>query len=387
MATTRVADRQLLNTGIGSFSPSLLIPTVIHGNFPNGKFPSAYTTSSVSGYNDIYSVPAGKKALISDFFTTNVTGSSTVISPNIKISSTYYRLGSDYTENNSTYGHNYGMSQSRSAPIILNEGETFSINSTQSGVTFWLSVVEFDQVSPLNRADIRNWISGDNTLITVPTNKTISIGGIGHNQANNPGSSITGLLICNNSGSSRSLSSVNLVPFGDSPNSNNTFITTNTIFNTSIFSKYMHGNLNSGDYININLDHTGNSVFAWINYIETDLNPANITYPKNTKIITFVVHGDELGNRLSTKVVVPFNGYITKWNILSEELQFCQLDVKKNDISISPDQPYIDNTYYNSSNILTAWDTFVSEGDIFNISVEDKNSTGKITLQLVMEII
>ncbi len=239
----------------------------IPGHFPQCSFPPAYVIGAASGDNDLYTVPAQRKALIQDFIVTNVSGGAISYFPQIKIGATYFAIGKPLTEANNGFGHNYGMSQANnSQPIVLNAGEKFSVNCSGAGLSIWANIIEFDAYSPLSRADIRNWIAGNNTLLTVPVGRTIHIGSLGFTVSNNPSTTIQGINYFNNSGGSRSFTGIYIVPSGGSPAGNNTFATANTIGNGLGFTKFFPGCLHPSDSIVIDMDSGAAGQFMWCNY-------------------------------------------------------------------------------------------------------------------------
>jgi len=239
----------------------------IPGHYPQCIFPPAYINGAAAGDNDLYIVPAQRKALIQDFIVTNVSGGAINYFPQIKIGSTYYKIGQGLSEPHNGFGHNYGMSQSKNCqPIVLNAGEIFSVNCSDPGLTIWGNIIEFDAYSPLARAEIRNWTAGLNTLVTVPAGRTIHIGSIGFTVSNNPTTTIQGINYFNNSGASRTFNGIYIVPSGGAPAGNNTFATSNTIFNGLGFTKFFPGCLHPGDSIQIDMDSGAAGQFMWCNY-------------------------------------------------------------------------------------------------------------------------
>jgi hypothetical protein len=199
---------------------------------------------------------------------TNSTGGSISYYPEIKISATYYRIGSTSNESSGGIGHNYGMLPNRSQPILLDAGETFAVNSNAVGLTIWSNIIEFDNTAKLKRADLRTWATGENTLFTAPANKTVSFGLPGLTIANLPATQQTAICYVNGSGSSRTLSAIHIVPSGGSTNVNNQFAGSNTIGNGNAFGKFFYGNLNAGDSVVLVTDANTAGQFAWVNYWE-----------------------------------------------------------------------------------------------------------------------
>lgn len=237
------------------------------GNYPNVSFPAANVKNAVSGNNDLYTVPSGRKAVVLDYLATNNTGGTIQHYPQIKISGNYYRIGATQSDNPATLGHNYGMSGSRSAPILLNAGESFAVNASAVDLAIWAMIIEFDDSSLLARADLRTWSAGNNILFTVPAGKTVAMGFPGLTSANQPAQNITGVLYFNNTGSSRTISAIYFVKSGDSPGVQNQVAAPGSIGDKTVFSKNFPCNLEAGSTVVIALDSAAAGSFAWVNYI------------------------------------------------------------------------------------------------------------------------
>jgi hypothetical protein len=240
---------------------------IVPGQFPNLKYPAVRTSAAISGNNLLYTVPAGRKALVVDYIVSNSTASAIVNYPFVRIGGVDYRTGASFNEPANGWGHNYSFASSRSQPIVLNAGESFGVVTDAAGLTIWAHIIEFDELSPFSRADIRNWTAGANTLLLVPANKTIAIGAMGLTSGNLPAPNATGIVYFNASGATRTLSAINIVPFGEGVALANQFATTNNVFNNTLFSKFFHGNLAAGDSIVLTSDSDAAGQFAWCNYL------------------------------------------------------------------------------------------------------------------------
>jgi hypothetical protein len=193
-----------------------------------------------------------------------------------KATGAYVRLGSNTIENPGGIGHNFGSGAIKTIPIVLNAGETLSINSDGAHVTFWAHLIEFDATSPLARADIgisagTGWIAGDNELpITIAEGSTIGFGIPGFNQSNNPPSIITGFALINQSAAAVTYTGPFIVPAGAtpsaSPGSANQFAGGNTLFSGGTFFKYFPGGMAPGDTIVINSNSGATGQIGWTNY-------------------------------------------------------------------------------------------------------------------------
>lgn len=239
----------------------------LSGLFPAMKLPTARSFSLAVGENDLYTVPPGRKALYLDVMVTNPTGASISYYSSIKISGTYYRISTTISEPSQGIGHNFGLVASRGTPIVMNAGESISVNATATGMTAWAYIVEFDDASPLNRADLKTFASGNNTLYTVPTGKSIALGVPGITAANQPAFQMSGMVYMNGSGSTRTLTGIYLVPSGGNVSSSNQFAGLNTVTTNTGFSKFFFGGLAAGDQIIFVLDSNASGQYAWMNYV------------------------------------------------------------------------------------------------------------------------
>lgn len=252
-------------------NPALGISPAFPGYYPNAKSPSAVTLNSIVGNNDLYEVPVGKKALVYDYTATNSTAGTINHYPQLKIGATYYRIGTAVAEGSggTGQGHNYGMSSIRqSAPIVLNAGESFAVNTDAVGLSIWTHIIEFDASAPLSRATITNFVVGDNTLLTVSAGKTIVIGSQGFTSTNNPNANQNGIVYFNNSGASRTMGGIYLVPNGSSAVNANRFAASNVVINPAGFTKFLAGNIASLASIVMNIDSNAAGQIAWCNYQE-----------------------------------------------------------------------------------------------------------------------
>lgn len=121
------------------------------------KLVKGYTRIVTSGdINQVYSCPAGKKALI---FRVSASGTSTnSFTMYIGISSVNYRLNS------------YGF-QNPIPNFFIDSGQTFSISVNTNGINCWCNILEFDSTVPISINYLTSFINGNNTLYTCPANK------------------------------------------------------------------------------------------------------------------------------------------------------------------------------------------------------------------------
>lgn len=135
---------------------------------PNMKYAVAKTNVATAGNNDIYTVPAGKRAACFNTFFYNASAGTVGLSPTFKVSGTYYNRGGP--GNSSSAGTSGNMLLSS---IILEAGETLSYwASTTGAINTWSSVVEFDNTAIVKSVKTLNMATGDVLLYTCPAGKT-----------------------------------------------------------------------------------------------------------------------------------------------------------------------------------------------------------------------
>jgi len=148
-------------------------PFMAIGNIPllEYSFKGGIFEDLASGNNDLYTVPAGKKAVVLEPHRLyNNTGGSVSSYSQIKISGTYYRLGLAISQ-----GANSGGNVTFNNSIVLNAGESYSINTGSTGQSVFVSIVEFSDAVPVKRIGSFALASGDNTIYTVPANKKAAL--------------------------------------------------------------------------------------------------------------------------------------------------------------------------------------------------------------------
>lgn len=224
------------------------------------KFPVAYSINTPLGDTDLYTVPANRKALVIEVVFTNPAGNSGSVScdAEVKIAGVYHRF--DFATLGATVG-TYASVNSV-APFLLAAGETFAVNTDHAGLTVWPYIVEFDSSVPIFDARLLSLNAGNNTLFTVPANKTVSFVAF-PSAFNYP---LQGhVWYYNLSGSNRTVQ-INAVPNGGSPGVGN------AIFNGAVTQRQMaqpilYGGLAPGDFINVNTDVNTATQMAWVIYV------------------------------------------------------------------------------------------------------------------------
>lgn len=247
--------------GVATWQSSTSIPFA--GAMLTGvSFPVAASYSMASGDNDIYTVPLGKRAFIMTrvqaYNTTTVTVTSTY--PQAKISGVYYRLGGGFSlGSNASTNPNIMLSS-----IVLDGGESISVNTNGTGVSIWFSVIQFDSSNALRSSRILSLANGNNTLFTVPAGKTY----LNANFANNTGH-IFSAGFFNNTGISVNYS-IYVIPSGGSPEEKYKFYPTSAVANGSYsgsLSSTTLPNMSAGGMCVINSDSGSAGQFAWATYI------------------------------------------------------------------------------------------------------------------------
>jgi hypothetical protein len=166
---------------------------------------AANTTVDLSG-------PAsGKRWRVTSLISNHPLISNTIsVALQMKVSGTYYSVWTSLGVSLNT-----ASSISPHFPILEN-GQTLSVYTTVAGANIFISVIEFDDTSPLKSVNVLSLSSGDNTIYTCPSGYTSRILGRG------PGAGVLspkwpGVVgYENESGASRSVY-VNFVPVGGSP--------------------------------------------------------------------------------------------------------------------------------------------------------------------------
>lgn len=237
--------------------------------FPGGipltgaAYPQALIASTTAGDEDIYTVPAGKRALIMCAGLKNNSGVGNIIwYIQIKISSTYYRLTSNTTTGNGGVGEvNVGY--------IAEAGEIVAVNTTTNngGFVAVKMVVFDDSVKLFSAKKYGSWSAGDNTLYTVPSSTTafllstsittiIGTTGIGGQ---------TSIGVTNASGATRTYVE-KITPSGGSATSasgSNT-VTNGVRGNLTVLA----ANLGAADAFIVNTDASTDTQFVWLNVME-----------------------------------------------------------------------------------------------------------------------
>lgn len=222
---------------------------------------SAYVLGLGAGTTDLYTVPVGKKALVLEATYTNPQSSGQTITALAQYKSGGVYVSYDFVANASGQG-SYGVT-ALLAPMLLNAGESFSVNCDHAGLSIWPFILEFDAAAPINVARLSSFNVGDNTLLVTPASGMQLFPNLTGISAGNPlkGS----LFYFNNSGILRTIG-WNLVPSGGGTALANLIATGLAIGSPSISVKTFYGGLNVGDIISINTDSNITGQAAYVLY-------------------------------------------------------------------------------------------------------------------------
>ncbi|MDH7972889.1 hypothetical protein QH494_11895 [Sphingomonas sp. AR_OL41] len=242
------------------------LPTDGVADFPGRSLPVARMFQARAGANFLYAVPAGRKALIVDVYTTNPTSVMIVNTPSVEIGGHLFRIGVDQYAEPGIVGRNYGSGGARFAPILLNPGERLAVTASVGGETFWAVVIEFDAASPLARADLRTWRAGRNILFTMPADRSIAPGSPGSGEVSVGATATAGLTYVNGGEDQRTLGGIYIVPRGETVSATYQVVGRNRIAPHGVFSRSVPGGLAGGDTMMLMVDTAGGEQFAWFNY-------------------------------------------------------------------------------------------------------------------------
>lgn len=208
-------------------------------------------TASVAGDNDLYTVPAGKRAF-AILSTWNATGGTIAHFTEVKIGGVYYRTGAAIAGLNGTAGTPFYL-------IVLEAGQSFSLNCAALGLYIVGTVYEFDNTSALKSYMLTAFAVGDNAFSPVPVGKKFSV------QIGSPISTASGagtLCIVNNSGGSLAYT-WNLVPNGGAVLPANRILVTAGVATGATSFVSLNATLEAGDFFSLASTSAGAQI-AWV---------------------------------------------------------------------------------------------------------------------------
>lgn len=251
--------RRIFLTAPAAFMPS---PFPIFGvTLPGALAVRVAGSNLATGNTDLYTVPAGRKAVVTNYVAFNPSAGTIAHYPQLKVSGTYYRLK---TVNSSTTGTGVGVALA--APLVLVAGDILAMNcATTAGLNCWFTVIEFDAAAPLKTARLLGPATGDNTLYTVPAGKTAAavsvFGGFSELTQGGP------LVVFAADGTNRTIY-LNIVNAGGSPASTNKANAALVVTASTTSSRPMFATLGAGDFVNLNVDVGNAAQIAYLTVVE-----------------------------------------------------------------------------------------------------------------------
>lgn len=221
-----------------------------------------------SGTTDLYTVPAGKRAMVHSLNWYNPTVNPILVKYLAKIGASYYGLSAfpqfahptiepngagplDFISNNPGY--------------IYEAGETLAVNTNNVGANVWANVLEYDASVAIFSAKLSTFVSGDNTLYTVPAGKSARI----LDNIFEPYARTTSRMFTyTNYSGVTVLVDLFLVPDGDVPSTGNKLFPTWPVLNNEGTVLASPVCLVDGDSIVVNTNMANSGQFAWINVVE-----------------------------------------------------------------------------------------------------------------------
>jgi hypothetical protein len=233
------------------------------------SFPGAISMSGVSyprvfghnlstGNNDLYTVPAGKRALVMAMQVYNQSAGNISWYPAIKISATYYRLASNTTTSTLAVGSNAAVG------YIAEAGETVAIvTATNNGANVYARVIEFDDSVDIYSSKLTTLSAGANTVYTCPASTSallldqqllISVANFS-------------FIYINASGGSRTVY-WHVVPSGSAAGANYQATASTAVADGARSQLTGTVTLSAGDFVSINTDAATATQMAWVNVME-----------------------------------------------------------------------------------------------------------------------
>lgn len=234
---------------------------------PNVKYSRVNFIAGTTGNNDIYTAPAGRRALVMFSNMINQNSSTSTCNPAWKISGTYYNMAANASTIPSNVAVGVGvLIDTSDCGFVLEPAETLAWNCQRINVSVYTSIIEFDNSGPvtLKTAKIIGLTTGNNTVYTVPAGKKAIIfsgNGLPFSATNNGGiwvsvgtTTLTG-------------GTINLVPSGGSVSTANQ-IYGGTFFSNATVNVKCQAVLQSGDFINVTSGITDATCLAAVNVLE-----------------------------------------------------------------------------------------------------------------------
>lgn len=215
----------------------------------NAKYIAAQSLNMVATTTDVYTVPTGKRALILGAYLANQGANN----PNIQVK---YKIGGSYYRATATSLISSGTVTTVAHTIVLEAGESISITTDASGISYWVRGVEYDANVALYSPRLVSLSSGNNTLYTVPSGKTAYV------WANNTPGTTGQVFFGNDSGGTRTIS-YNQIPSGGSVSTDNQVTAAISAGNASLNTQGVISSMGAGDFININTNAATATQMCW----------------------------------------------------------------------------------------------------------------------------
>lgn len=133
----------------------------------NVKYPRGALNAVASGNQDVYTVPAGRRAIVLTSSLYNGSVSTSTLVQKWKISGTYYNTNfSAISLATVTY-----LGDTSDGGFIMEAGESISWNGTQSSLNAWVQLIEIDNTAPIKTVKTIGSLNGDQTVYTCPVGK------------------------------------------------------------------------------------------------------------------------------------------------------------------------------------------------------------------------
>jgi hypothetical protein len=228
------------------------------------SYPRAIGANLAAGDSDLYTVPVGKKAFVFGRGTAfNTTGTSIIFFSQIKVSGTYYRISNNVTAAGGGATANFPIA------MVLNAGETLSVNTDNSGLNYGYTVMEFDSSNSLSTSRVLTLAGGHDVVYTVPVGKTALLMNavLGSPAAYSIAGGPSTIGLVNDSGGSVTLTVYN-VPSGGTPDSTNQFTPSTAVADNTINQPTIASSMNAGDFINVHSSSGATTQSAFVTYYE-----------------------------------------------------------------------------------------------------------------------
>jgi hypothetical protein len=163
----------------------------------NTSYPRVVATNLGVGDVDLYTAPAGRRAIIGTQHFWNPTAGTISLYLEVKDGSTYRRI-SDVATAPTLYGANL----SYYAWWVLDAGDSLAVHASAAGLSFFGNIVEFDESVGLRTVCVSLGI-GNNTLYTVPSGRSAHVLPI--SPTTSAATSLGNIGIINDSGAARTI--------------------------------------------------------------------------------------------------------------------------------------------------------------------------------------